>query len=94
MTDEKKTASTEQMSELHSTLARVLQDAITHDHLVTTKDGEQVVVPPPAAILNVARQFLKDNGIEADLKSNQPLRNLADSLPTFDPEDDRRSLRN
>ena len=40
---------------------------------------------PPAAILNVARQFLKDNKIEAVAAQGSPLADLAD-LPVF--EDD------
>lgn len=34
-----------------------------------------------AADLNVARQFLKDNGIEGNLRKNAPLRSLAEELP-------------
>lgn len=34
-----------------------------------------------AADLNVARAFLKDNGVEGNLDNNQPLRELAAELP-------------
>ena len=37
--------------------------------------------------LNVARQFLKDNGIEAIPVDNSPLKALVDELP-FDTEED------
>lgn len=67
---------------LHGKLAEVLADAISQDYGV---DEEGRKLPPPAAILNVARQFLKDNKIEAVAQANSPLHNLAD-LPIF--EDD------
>lgn len=37
--------------------------------------------------LNVARQFLKDNGIDANLKASEPLLNLARIMP-FDPNEE------
>ena len=40
-----------------------------------------------ASMLNVARQFLKDNGIEVD-KAIQPQRYLVDELPHFGDEED------
>ena len=40
-----------------------------------------------AADLNVARQFLKDNGIDASIKSSEPLLNLAKVMP-FDPDEE------
>ncbi len=67
---------------LHGKLAEVLKDAITQQY-VDPDTGLQV--PPPAAILNVARQFLKDNKIEAIAAEGSPLHSLAD-LPVF--EDD------
>lgn len=43
-----------------------------------------------AAILNVARQFVKDNGIEAIAAPGSPLGNLTDNLTKypFDPNAD------
>ena len=35
--------------------------------------------------LSVARQFLKDNGVDANINQSEPLLNLAKVLP-FDPE--------
>jgi hypothetical protein len=67
---------------LHGKLAEVLKDAISQDYGID-QDGNKV--PPPAAILNVARQFLKDNKIEAVAAQGSPLADLAD-LPIF--EDD------
>lgn len=67
---------------LHGKLADVLKDAISQQY-VDPDTG--LPVPPPAAILNVARQFLKDNKIEAIAAEGSPLHSLAD-LPVF--EDD------
>ena len=40
-----------------------------------------------SADLNVARQFLKDNGIDALPVENSPLSELVKSLPDFNDED-------
>jgi len=62
------------LKELHGVLAEEL--------LKRVKDPEA-----KASDLNVARQFLKDNGIEAIPVDNSPLKSLVDELP-FDTEDD------
>ncbi len=67
---------------LHGKLAEVLTEAISKEYM-DADTGLQI--PPPAAILNVARQFLKDNKIEAIAAEGSPLHTLAD-LPVF--EDD------
>lgn len=67
---------------LHGKLAEVLKEALEQDY---TDPDTGLKLPPPAAILNVARQFLKDNKIEAVSAVGSPLHNLAD-LPVF--EDD------
>ena len=64
----------EKLKELHGVLAEEL--------LKRVKDPEA-----KASDLNVARQFLKDNGIEAIPVDNSPLKSLVDELP-FDTEDD------
>lgn len=67
---------------LHGKLAEVLQEALSQDY----RDPETgLPIPPPAAILNVARQFLKDNKIEAVAAPGTPLHDLAD-LPVFDDD--------
>lgn len=67
------------LSDLHSKLANVLKDAIEAPYY----DPEGNKLPSaPAAILNVARQFLKDNGIDGAPKTGTPLGNLA-QLPVF-----------
>lgn len=67
---------------LHGKLAEVLSEALNQEYL-DPDTGQKL--PPPAAILNVARQFLKDNKIESIAAEGSPLHNLAD-LPVF--EDD------
>ena len=62
------------LKELHGVLAEEL--------LKRVKDPEA-----KASDLNVARQFLKDNGIEAIPVDNSPLKALVDELP-FDTEED------
>ena len=61
------------LKELHGVLAEQL--------LKRVKDPEA-----KASDLNVARQFLKDNGIEAIPVDNSPLKSLVDELP-FDTEE-------
>ena len=59
-----------------------LHAVLTDELLKRIKDPEA-----KASDLNVARQFLKDNGIEAIPVDNSPLKSLVDELP-FDTEDD------
>jgi hypothetical protein len=61
-----KTASKAAMEALHGELAKVLTGAIREGVMVTDKEtGETHKNPAPAAILSVARQFLKDNNIDS-----------------------------
>lgn len=62
------------MADLHEELANQL--------LALVRNGE-----PTASILNVARQFLKDNGIDGVPSAGNPLDNLVHSLPDFDEEE-------
>lgn len=74
------------LSDLHAKLAEVLKDAVAE-----TVDEEGRVQAPNAAILSVARQFLKDNAITADLEKNKDLSELDErlnALPSFDDEED------
>jgi hypothetical protein len=69
-----KKASEEALDALHGAIAKALAERI--------KDGSAT-----AADLAVARQFLKDNGIDAVPKQSKPLKDLAASLP-FPGEED------
>jgi len=62
------------MSELHEELANQL--------LETVMAGDTT-----ASILNVARQFLKDNGIDGVPTQGNPLDNLIHALPDFDEDE-------
>lgn len=67
------------LSDLHAKLADTLKEAIEANYY----DNEGNKLPSaPAAILNVARQFLKDNGIDSTPRAGTPLGNLA-NLPVF-----------
>lgn len=61
------------LEELHSEIAKTLLERI--------KTGEAT-----AADLSVARQFLKDNGIDSIAFKDSPVSNLAAVLPFSDPE--------
>lgn len=69
------------LGSLHGKLAEVLTEALSQDFT----DPETGLSMPPAAILNVARQFLKDNKIEAIAVQGSPLGDLSD-LPMFDDD--------
>jgi hypothetical protein len=69
-----KKASEEALDALHGALAKTLAERI--------KSGEAT-----AADMAVARQFLKDNGIDAIPKQSKPLKDLAASLPFPGDED-------
>mgnify|MGYP001449283251 FL=1 len=56
------------MDELHNKLAEVLLERVKEDEV-------------KASDLNVARQFLKDNGIEGVPVEDSTLKNLVDELP-------------
>ena len=59
-----------------------LHDVIATELLTRIKTGEAT-----SADLSVARQFLKDNGIDANTGQSAPLLNLAKVLP-FDPHEE------
>ena len=53
-----------------------LHNAVAQELLDRVRSGEAT-----SADLNVARGFLKDNGIDAGLDQSEPMANLAKSLP-------------
>lgn len=90
MKNNSKAAPQTALEELHKHLADSLSAAIrTGVPVVDAKTGEVLVSPAPAAILNVARQFLKDNNIEAAPVDGGHMKGLAASLPFAgsNPED-------
>jgi hypothetical protein len=67
-------ATADSLNDLHGKLAEVLLSAL---------EGDEV----SPAVLAQARQFLKDNNIEADLVKNKKLAKLAEVLPFAGPPD-------
>lgn len=63
----KLTATPKELEELHALMAKTLAQLIKED--------------PTASTLNVARQFLKDNGIEANVVEGNEMYNLVEGLP-------------
>lgn len=87
-----KAASRPELEELHAALATELAQAIKEVETFTeeAEDGSRVVVATKrnAAILSVARQFLKDNNVDcAPGRPSKPLQALAATLP-FTPDGD------
>ena len=74
------------LGDLHTALATHLSDVIRNGEEKVTEDGVVVRVKPGAATLNVIRQFLKDNGIEAESLPGTPINRLATNLPSFDED--------
>ncbi|MDF0504837.1 hypothetical protein POK33_29310 [Burkholderia cenocepacia] len=70
-------ASKDALNELHGLIATALTDAIKAYKGKT--DPEEL--KGLAALANVAKSFLKDNGIEALPSANKPLQGLASVLP-------------
>ena len=70
------------MSNLNQVLEE-LHEEMARDLLRRVKTGEAT-----PAELNTARQFLKDNGIEAIPTPDNPLGELTNRLPEFDPQHD------
>jgi len=71
-----KRASEKALADLHAKLAEVLKEGLEFKD----EDGK-----PNPALLNVARQFLKDNKIESEAPKGSPLGDLSD-LPVFDDD--------
>lgn len=75
--------------DLHSKLADVLLEALQEGVPVEDqKTGDIIKAPAPAAMLNVARQFLKDNNVDALPVPGSKVASIAESLPFAGSEDD------
>ena len=64
-------ATEKELAELHNDLAKALSERVKSKACT-------------AAELNVARQFLKDNGIEATAPKDSALFNVTKDMPEFD----------
>lgn len=78
-----KRATKDAMNELHRVLAEQLADGVANNKEPIVVNGEVVGHKRNAAILNVARQFLKDNGIEGQPVEGSPLAFLKDAALPF-----------
>lgn len=85
-------ATEEELADVHNGMARwciqIMQGVPLLDkegNAVLMPDGQPWLVPPSPAHLNVIRQFLKDNDIQAEPAKGSPMGDLGD-LPVF--EDD------
>ena len=72
------------MQKLHSDLARELSKMVRGGQVVMDENGMPVVISPTPAVLNVVRQFLKDNNIQAKIANSEDLTDLASTLPFHD----------
>lgn len=75
-------ADSEKLGTLHDMLAETLTQAIKEGIPIKDEEtGKITKAPAPAAILNVARQFLKDNNIDCSPSSTNPIGLLSEALP-------------
>lgn len=86
-------ATEKELGEVHAGLAKWCLEIMKgvplldrEGHAVLKEDGQPWLVPPAPAHLNVIRQFLKDNRIEAAAIPGLPTGQDLDDLPVF--EDD------
>lgn len=63
-------------------LQNKLHQVLTEELLARVESGNAT-----SAELNVARQFLKDNGIDGTIEQSNPLANLAKVLPFVDEKE-------
>lgn len=76
------------MASLHGKLADVLKEALSQSY----SDDDGNPLPPPAAILNVARQFLKDNRIECGAAPKGSSMGDLSDLPVFEDDNQHHSI--
>ena len=69
------------LGDLHGIVARTLKDQIVNGVPTVSKDGTIEQVSAPASVLNVARQFLRDNNIECLGANNEDIKGLVEELP-------------
>jgi hypothetical protein len=87
MSNFKKKKTDEVLSDLHAQLAVHLTHGLVHGMEVMDDSGEIKRVPVNPAYLNVVRQFLKDNKMEALPAQGSPMGNLVEALPSFEELD-------
>jgi len=85
-------ATEKELAPVHSGMAQWCLDIMKgvplvdkEGNAVLKEDGQPWLIPPSPAYLNVIRQFLKDNKIEATPAQGSALGDLSD-LPVFDDD--------
>jgi hypothetical protein len=76
--------SEEDLQELHGQLGRTLRNIIVGGEVVVDKEGLPVALTPSPAMLNVVRQYLKDNNVNAKPGTNKDINHLIDDLPFYE----------
>jgi len=74
-------ATVDELGDLHGELAATLKKMMMKGEVVIDKEGLPVATTPSPALLNIVRQFLKDNNISAKPVKNSDLGDLIDDLP-------------
>jgi hypothetical protein len=70
------------LSKLHDMLCDELTKRLKHGEEEVTKEGDVVKVAAKASTLNVIRQFLKDNDVQAVPVQDSALGELMKALPS------------
>ena len=83
-----KKASEAALAKLHELLAEAFTGIIKDGVTVLDRQGNEVKLTAPAAYLKEAREFLKDNNVDAIPSANPAIQNLASVLPFPVPGDD------
>lgn len=83
-----KKASEAALAKLHELLAEAFTGIIRDGVTVMNREGKEVKLTAPAAYLKEAREFLKDNNVDAIPQANPALQSLAAVLPFPAPDDD------
>lgn len=68
------------LESLHEVFASELKDGLVHGMRAVDKEGNEVRQPANPAYLNVIRQFLKDNNIQATASNGNSLEAILLSL--------------
>ena len=69
------------LGDLHGIIARTLKDQLLNGVTSVSKVGTIEQISAPASVLNVARQFLRDNNIECLGANNEDIKGLVEELP-------------
>lgn len=80
--------SSKRLNQLFDALVDELNDQVKNGAEVIDKNsGEVVRISTPSATLNVARQFLRDLGVNASAQDHEGLGELVENLPFDTPSD-------